>query len=157
MTGNCWQIFHIQSMILATDIIGLNTLLFPPPEHAASVLNFTLTGFVASQLYPGINHCFDGWSSAVAAEVGSSALIKAAGYKLDVMMGAYHSSKDYEKECDTTHNGDVLTDHAYYGTNVHPYETIFLKTNRGIDPDNLKKMTEWENGSQYSSYDYCSI
>jgi len=71
-------------------------------------------------------------------------------------MNAYHSSEKYEEECDTSRNGDVLTDHAYFGTNVHPYETIFLKSNRDIDPTNLEKMTEWVEGSGYSSYDYCS-
>jgi len=146
-------------MIWATDIDGLTTLLFPSPEIASAVASTPIpnAGNMFGALHPGINSCFDGWNSAVAAEIGSSAVIKAAGYKLDVMMNAYHGSKNYEDECDSSVNGDVLTDHAYFGTNVHPYETIFLKSNRNIDPVNLEKMTEWVTGSGYSSYDYCSV
>ncbi|KAG9247111.1 hypothetical protein BJ878DRAFT_415554 [Calycina marina] len=157
MTGNCWPMFHIQSMIWATDSVGLNTLLFPTPELAANIANTPVPNFVSDKLFPGINACFDGWNSAVSAEVGSSALIKAAGYKLDVMMSAFHSSTKYEEECDSSKNGDVLMNHAYFGTNVHPFETIFLKSNRDIDPVNLARMTEWEEGSKYSSFDHCSL
>lgn len=158
MTANCWPTFHVQSMIWATDLTGLETLLFPSAEISAKVIKTPIptAAYLFPHLHPGINTCFDGWNSAVSAEVGASAVIKAAGYKLDVMMNAYHSSEKYEEECDTSRNGDVLTDHAYFGTNVHPYETIFLKSNRDIDPTNLEKMTEWVEGSGYSSYDYCS-
>jgi hypothetical protein len=47
---------------------------------------------------PGINQCFHTWDSAVAAEVSSTALIKAAGYKVDVLMAAFHGIKELERE-----------------------------------------------------------
>ena len=90
------------------------------------------------------------------AEISASSLIKAAGYKLDVMMSAYHKSKNYEQECSSSENGDVLWNGKYYGVNVHPYETIFLKSNRDIDPLSLERLTEWTRGRTYSSYKFCS-
>lgn len=163
MTGNCWPTFHIQSMIWATDIIGLTTLLFPPAEAIAKLSTEPLLLASADVKrpipapFPGINSCFHTWGSAVAAEVGSSAIIKAAGYKLDVMMSAYHSSPTYEEDCDSSENGDVLFDKKYFGTNVHPFETVFIKTNRDIDPIGLIRLTEWTKGRKYSSYDFCPV
>lgn len=134
MTANCWPAFHVQSMIWATDSIGLTALLTSPT---------------------GINDCFHTWDSAVKAEVGASAVIKEAGYKIDVMMSAFHGDELYEEHCDGSENGDVLWDHKYYGTNVHPYETIFMKSNRDIDPVLMEKLTGWHEGANYSSYDVC--
>ena len=151
-------------MIWATDLTGLSLLLFPP-ESVISALTAEIRQ--TSSLDPdrpepstsGINSCFHTWKTAVAAEIGASALIKAAGYKLDVMMSAFHSKQNdgdrYEVECDGRENGDVLWDKEYYGTNVHPYETIFLKSNRDIDPVGLERLTEWTRGRGYSSYQYC--
>ena len=162
MTANCWPSFHVQSMIWATDIIGVSTLLFPP-EDAIAELKKSPTWDPESETFsdtlpashPGINACFHTWHTAVASEIGSSALIKAAGYKLDVMMSAYHSSGDYEETCNNSENGDVLWEKKYYGTNVHPYETIFLKSNRDIDPAGLERLTDWTNGRGYNSYQFC--
>jgi len=139
----------VQSMIWATDTIGLSILLSSK----------------------GINRCFHSWRSAVSAEIGASALIKSAGYKLDVMMSLYHSKDKngkkgmgegnggngarYEEECDSSKNGDVLWNGKYAGTNVHPYETIFLKSNRDINSVGLERLTEWTGGRGYSSYDFC--
>ncbi|KAH8600790.1 hypothetical protein B0O99DRAFT_648905 [Bisporella sp. PMI_857] len=165
MTGNCWPTFHIQSMILATDAVGMNVLLFPPPAAAEKLKEIPPYGPMPGseemfpQPHPGINSCFHTWGSAVSAEIGSSAIIKAAGYRLDVMMSAYHGVKGgeklYEDSCDTSVNGDVLEEDGYFGTNVHPYETVFMKTNRKIDPLGIAKLTEWTEGRGYSSYDYC--
>ncbi|KAF4625058.1 hypothetical protein G7Y89_g13112 [Cudoniella acicularis] len=169
MTGNCWPAFHVQSMIWATDMIGIETLLFP---SEATVAAFKAKGVPhinkstrdgdedkktppAPPQKPGINSCFHTWSSAVNAEVGASSLIEAAGYKLDVMMAAYHGMKDYEAKCPKDGNGDVLWNNKYYGTNVHPFETVFIKANRDVDPVGLEKHTEWMNGREYSSYEFC--
>ena len=164
MTGNCWPQFHVQSMIWATDITGLSVLLFPPASVIAAAEAETRPPSLLDPDQPipstsGINSCFHTWGTAVAAEIGASVLIKAAGYKLDVMMSAFHGKQNdgdrYENECDSRENGDVLWDKEYYGTNVHPYETIFLKSNRDIDPVGLERLTEWTRGRGYSSYQYC--
>lgn len=164
MTANCWPSLHIQSMIWATDITGLSILLFPPTAIVQSLsenptydpLTETETGVKLPPHYSGINSCFHTWGSAVAAEIGSSALIRAAGYKLDVMMAAYHAAQNYEDICDKTRDGgDVLWDGAYFGTNVHPFETVFMKSNRDVDPVTIDRLTQWTMARGYSSYEFC--
>jgi hypothetical protein len=163
MTANCWPTFHVQSMIWATDIHGLNALLFPTKEAlAAYALDPPKSAekdpekrAKAPKQAPGINSCFHTWITAVTAEVGASSLIKAAGYKLDVMMSAYHGTERFEEVCDSSENADVLWDKEYFGTNVHPFETVFIKSNRDIDPVGLERHTEWMRGRGYSSYQYC--
>lgn len=164
MTANCWPSFHVQSMIWATDSIGLNILLFPPKETIALLSKKPAFDPVEHVVSPdalppvhGINSCFHTWGEAVAAEIGASALIEAAGYRLDVMMSAFHGNDKYERDCDSTKNGDVLWQGKYFGTNVHPFETVFLKSNRDIDPVGLERFSEWTKGRGYSSYDYCSV
>ncbi|RDW70062.1 hypothetical protein BP5796_08459 [Coleophoma crateriformis] len=165
MTGNCWPVFHVQSMIWATDIVGLEVLLNPTKEQISAAekyrpkstekRQFDADPNSSSRLAPGINHCFHTWSNAVNAEIDASQLVKAAGYGVDVMMSAYHKNEHYEDECDSSANGDVLWEGKYEGTNVHPFETIFLKSNRDIDPVGMAKLTEWTDGRAYSSYNFC--
>lgn len=152
MTGNCWPKFHVQSMIWATDITGVELLLFPPKTTKITPL------FPDETPRPevGINDCFHDWDSAVHAEIHASQIILDAGYELDVMMSAFHVG-EYIEHCDNKTNGDVLWQGKYEGTNVHPYETIFLKTNRDIDPVLMERLTSWHTRSNYSSYDYCKI
>lgn len=70
------------------------------------------------------------------------------------MMSAFHGMKEYETTCNPD-EGDLLWDKEYYGINVHPFETVFLKSNRNIDPLTLERHTGWANERKYSSYDYC--
>lgn len=134
MTSNCWPQFHIQSMIWATDLIGLELLLQPK----------------------GIGKCFNGWQEAVNAETGATRVILDAGYTAMPMMAMFHADEEhFVDHCDSTKNGDVLFDKMYAGTNVHPYETIFIKANRGVDPITTERLTTWHNQRNYSSYDFC--
>ena len=152
-------------MIWATDNTGIETLLFPPAsaveylrEHPVKLPPKSEEANVksgAGPQQPGINGCFHDWDSAVAAEVGASSLIKAAGYEIDVLMSAFHGDKEYGSQASCEQNGDVLWNGGYWGTNVHPFETVFIKTNRDVDPVALKDHTDWVNGRGYSSYDYC--
>lgn len=159
MTSNCWPNFHVQSMIWATDRVGIELLLFPSQEVTDKArLHITapeINDPNEKALSPGLNHCFHTWKSAVQAEIGATSLIKAAGYEVDVMMSAYHKTTDYAAKCDGKKNGDVLWNGKYEGTNVHPFETIFIKANRDIDPVGIQKHTEWMDGREYSSYDFC--
>ncbi len=45
---------------------------------------------------------------------------------------------------------------AYDGASIHPFETLFFKTNRGITPRLLEVMIKWIDQTKYSSYD-CSM
>jgi hypothetical protein len=132
MTMNCRGDLprHVQSMILATDSLGLATLLTPD----------------------GIDNCPQDMNQAVWFETRLTSLIKANGYTVSVMMAMGNS---YEGWVDVCANGDVTVTGAYDGTNIHPYETMFVKTKRGADPKTLELLTKWHDGSNYSSYDYC--
>jgi hypothetical protein len=132
MTMNCRGDLprHVQSMILATDSLGLATLLTPD----------------------GIDNCPQDMNQAVYFETKLTSLIKANGYKVSVMMAMGNS---YEGWVDDCAQGDVTVPGAYDGTNIHPYETMFVKTKRGADPKTLELLTKWHDGSNYSSYDYC--
>lgn len=149
MTANCWPQFHVQSMIWATNSTGLELLLYPPQPDTIP------EGLPADWKEVGINGCFHTWDEAVHAEVFSTQIIRNAGHKIAVMMSAFYSDEDYIEHCDSGGNGDVLWNGMYFGTNVHPYETIFMKTNRDIDPVLIDKLTNWKKGEGYSSYDHC--
>ena len=149
MTANCWPQFHVQSMIWATDSVGLGSLLYPPQPAKIP------PGLPEDWKEVGINGCFHTWDEAVHAEVFSTQIIRDAGHKIAVMMSAFYSDEHYIDHCDSGGNGDVLWNGRYFGANVHPYETIFMKTNRDIDPVLIDKLTAWKSGEEYSSYNYC--
>lgn len=79
----------------------------------------------------------------------------ASGYKIDVMLAKFQADPDYVQHCEGQPFTDAMLDHAYDGANVHPYETIFMKTNRFIDPVLLDNLSRWTGEMGYSSYDYC--
>ncbi|KAK6522986.1 hypothetical protein TWF281_002412 [Arthrobotrys megalospora] len=118
----------MQSMLFATDRIGLQTLL------------------------PILNHCFPDFWKAVNAEEHAAQTMLDAGYNITVLMSSFQSSKDYVNTCS---HGEVLGDNAYFGTSLHPYETIFQKANRGIFPRQLELLTKWHDQAGYSSWDVC--
>ncbi|KAK0116459.1 hypothetical protein ONS95_013474 [Cadophora gregata] len=179
MTANCWPTFHIQSMIWATDLIGIETLLFPPQKAldylsthpitlppakiktenpaASSSTNSSSPEATPVPQAPGINGCFADWDAAVAAEVSSTSLIRAAGYKVEAMMSAYHGNAEYEEGKSCSENRDVLWEGGYFGISVHPFETVFIKANRDLSQLVLKRYTQWVDQMKYSSYDYCRV
>lgn len=155
MTANCQPQFHIQSMIWATDSIGMELLLYPRqrPDSSASEVNPV-----------ALQGCYNERNVAINAEVQSAAMIREAGYEVDAMMAAYHKNSssssspsssegegrsDYAASCGVPEaaggaaEGDVLFGNTYFGSNVHPYETIFIKANRNIDPLVLDLLTDW--------------
>ncbi|KAK2050798.1 hypothetical protein LZ31DRAFT_580942 [Colletotrichum somersetense] len=129
--------------------IRIELLLNPPPGSSVEDQFGTKNDAV------GMGGCYDGWTQAVHAEVGATSIILKQGYKVDLMMTAFHKSKNYIEECDTSQNGDVLRNGRYFGTNVHPYETIFIKANRDIDPTLIQHLTTWQQASSFNSYSVC--
>lgn len=158
MTLGCRPIAHVQSMIWATDITGMEILL-NPSEELAKKFRADLPPYEKHNVPPmehvGINVCPTEYWKAVAIEVYATPLIRSAGYEVDVMMTAYHSIPDYEKACRNYKDGDVLSIGQYWDMNLHPFDSIFLKTNRVNDPVVTNKLTEWADVRKYSSYDYC--
>ena len=88
-------------------------------------------------------------------QIGATSLFLKQGYGVDLMMAAFHGS-NYIDECNSSVNGDVLHNGHYYGSNIHPYETLFIKTNRDIDPNLINHLTEWHVGSGVNSWAACA-
>lgn len=171
MSYNCHlRSGHVQSMIWATDSIGLARILTPA----------------------AIGDCFPTLLAATDAEVRTTSVIRAAGHEVDVFLSVYHS-KDKETKTNTPEIGssqeaanedgskddgtnrnknagkmdipgdfwknctdeDWLGAGKYFGTFVHPYENLFMKSHRHIEDTVLDRLTEWHDGMGYESYDVC--
>ena len=150
MTANCSPRFHVQSMIWATDATGMALLLHPPASSPSRA-----DPFGAANEPVAFSACYDTMASAVHAEIGSTAVIRDAGYAVDVMMQAFHRSPDYAAWCEEEQVPDVLWDGTYYGSNVHPYETLFMKANRRIDTNMLAHLTEWHLAEGRTGWETC--
>ena len=122
-------------MIWATDQEGLKTILEPE----------------------AIGECFNSLGEAMGAEIRTTDHIRSKGYKVDVMMSVFQTEPNYEWiQCKEGLN-DFLWPGSYYGFNVHPYETLFVKSHRGIEDEMLDRLSEWVHQSSYSSYDVCEL
>jgi len=161
MTLGCRPNAHVQSMIWATDRVGLETLLFPSEElktkFFADLPPHDDTSPVPAPEVAGINACPHEYWKAVAIEVFATPLIRSAGYEVDVLMTAYKSIPEYETACRDRGDGDVLNTGKYWDMSIHPYDSIFTKTNREHDAVTVDKYTEWAEVRKYSSYDYCNV
>ncbi|KAL2075962.1 hypothetical protein VTL71DRAFT_905 [Oculimacula yallundae] len=113
---------HAMSMIWATDTIGLNLILTPA----------------------GIGQCFPTLEETILAEIRTTPLLKSAGYHVDVMMAMFQSEPNYGFE-NCTFDGDMLKENGYAGFNVHPFELLFVKTNRGINPLMIESLSADKN------------
>jgi hypothetical protein len=150
-------------MLWATDRIGMETLLFPSKElnekFRAELPPHNNSMPVPEPESAGIVSCPHEYWKAVAVEVYATPLIQSAGYEIDVLMTAYQSIPEYEEACRGWLDGDMLFPNQYWGMNLHPFDTIFAKTNpnRRNDPFVVNKLTEWADYRKYSSYDYCHL
>ncbi|KAJ0311020.1 hypothetical protein COL516b_001722 [Colletotrichum fioriniae] len=152
MTLNCIPRLHVQSMIFATDDVGMGILLDPTVATSASEDD----RFGSKDAPVGLSGCYADWNAAVHAEVGTTGLIMNAGYKVDAMMTALHSEEGVEEYCKAhPDSGDLLWDKKYFGSNIHPYETVFIKANRNVDPSLMSSMTDWHMRMKSNSFDVC--
>ncbi|KAL0939761.1 uncharacterized protein CTRU02_206371 [Colletotrichum truncatum] len=155
ITANCYPRFHVQSMIWATDRIGMELLLDPFQGLAASVGD----GWGSREDLVGLGGCYNEYIKAIHAEIGSTSIITGAGYKVDVMMTSYHgiSTPDPRTYCTSipSHVQDTLREGEYFGFTIHPYETIFIKTNRNINPAQIEHLSRWMGNGGYTSYEKC--
>ena len=124
---------HIQSMLLATDLIGLDIL-----------------------LEKGLLRCYTDMGAAINAETHLSPTFEEAGYSLYVMMTAWHGDPVYKSENyeECTYQDPIHHTGSYYDHNIHPYEVIFAKANRDQSTV-LDYLTDWHDGMEYSSYEKC--
>ncbi|KUI70426.1 hypothetical protein VM1G_05872 [Cytospora mali] len=151
-TVNCEPVPHLQSMLWATDEVGMSILLDPALAHSVPAEDHWGT----KDTPVGLSFCHETMDQAVHTEIGSTRLILSQGYGVDALMTAYASSKSPQDYCEHGQFEDILYDKKYYGSNLHPYETVFIKSNRNIDPALLTKMTEWHLSRNISSWDSCN-
>lgn len=152
MTANCWPNFHVQSEVWATDFVGMELLMHPPPPSANAT---NVDAFAAREEPVGLAGCYPDLNKALHAELGATRIMLDAGHRVDLLMSAYHGIANYSAVCDPQEHGDLLWNGKYYGTNVHPYETVFAKTNRDIDPVLIQRLSEWQWASGWRSWDSC--
>jgi hypothetical protein len=155
MTYNCWA-DHVQSMVIATDLTGIKILLAG---------NDTDTTYETDAQYSyaagnptslaGLSRCPETKFRAVSTEISLTQLIKRNNYEFAVLMTAKTASKNYTITCldwDNDLNG-------YNLRSLHPYETIFIKARdkweHSMDLVLLRKMSEWHDEWDYSSWEAC--
>lgn len=159
-------------MVWATDSEGLDLLLNPPaqsPRHDA----WMETLFTHANDFPrpkdyktedpdwveqGLSQCFPNRQKAVEGEIAATGIILAAEKKVDVLLSKYQTSLDHDvmEFCEPLGAWDPQSEGGYDGMSIHPYESIFIKTNRGISPEVIESMTGWFDEIKYSSYEQCT-
>ncbi|KAF3765025.1 hypothetical protein M406DRAFT_356769 [Cryphonectria parasitica EP155] len=152
LSYHCVPSPHVQSMLLATDRVGMKILL--DPTYAYSVPLDT-PPWGGAELPVGYSVCYSDYAQAVHAEIGMARLIRSQGFEVDVMLTSVHAytPKEY---CEVLGpQSDHLGAGNYFGSNVHPYELIFAKANRGIDDALLDHLTEWHYTMNDTSWDKC--
>lgn len=97
--------------------------------------------------------CWTSEAEAKNAELHATQRVLDAGYKVDVMLDAFHATEDYATTCEA---GDPYFENAYYGINVHPFETMFYHPGRNLAPRPYELQTNWSDLMGYSSYAACS-
>jgi hypothetical protein len=156
MTASCWPHFHVQSEVWATDFVGMELLMHPPPPPPPGPDGTDNIDTFAGRDEPvGLSGCYPDLNKALHAELGATRVMLAAGHRVDLLMSAYHGIANYSAVCDPDTRGDMLWNNKYFGTNVHPYETVFAKTNRDVDPVLIDRLTEWQWNSGWRSWDSC--
>lgn len=94
----------------------------------------------------------------VHAEIGMARLIRSQGYLVDVLLTSV-ATTNADLYCNEDRAGpveDPFKPGSYFGADVHPYETIFYKANRGLDDTLLGLFTDWHLQMNESSWDKCS-
>ena len=156
MTYNCHgggDAGHAQSMVWATDRVGVKLLMQPPNGDGSS---------------GGIGYwCPYDMPDAIKGEIRATPLIRSAGYEVSSLELAYHSTDGADLDGDGKPDGkpdkfvesctveDYWHENEYYGFNIHPYETVFVKAARDMQEQLIANFTQWTDGSGYSSYDRC--
>lgn len=104
----------IQSMVLCLDIIGLDIAIkeniFIPNPQPKSKINVVMEN-----------------------EVGLSVAIRKNGYRLRSILAAYYNTDLRQKVTTDAPIIQHCMTNGYFGTNIHPYEVIFIKDNCDIN------------------------
>ncbi|EME43424.1 hypothetical protein DOTSEDRAFT_25368 [Dothistroma septosporum NZE10] len=141
----CWSDAYWDQLDEMTKIVGMSWNCangIPYPPHLQSMV-LAFTRETLQELMLPHMKCYEDMHSAVAeGETVIAQRIMAAGYDVFAM----------ESGNDVLHTGN------YEGSTLHPYETIFAKTNRDWDDRDrrvIDLLTEHADLEEYSSYDRC--
>ncbi|KAI0887429.1 uncharacterized protein GGS22DRAFT_109434 [Annulohypoxylon maeteangense] len=148
MKATCLPKFHIESMILATDTIGMELLLDQPK---GSSVPYTLDDH-RNQVVVSGEH-LSNTKQNIRGGVEATGIIKSAGYKVDIVIPSFAKIEDYEENCAV----DSVEDMTFgQQDNIHPYEAVFIKTNLDTDSDTVARLTEWHQSRiMNGSWDAC--
>ncbi|KAH8900804.1 hypothetical protein GQ53DRAFT_130926 [Thozetella sp. PMI_491] len=154
-TINCWPRPHLQSQMLATDDVGMSILL--DPSLATSLQQEDKWGGKDDPV--GLTACFQNRNQAVHSEIGITGLITSQGYGVDVTLSAFDvGSENLTTYCTGEKSeADPLVQGSYFGGSIHPYEVVFMKTNRHITEATMDIMTKWHLERSWSSWDACKL
>lgn len=147
LTANCDPTYskHVQSIMLATDRAGLD-IIMPALQCQASL-----------------------WEAVLEGELKITDMVREAGYEampiFSIRPTFGKQTNDFWNSCDFM---DVFYEGRMSGSDVIPYDTIFVKTKRTVQYPGapplpfgargqkvLDILTDWADKSNYSSYDYC--
>lgn len=135
---------HIQTMLLATDKAGLQV-------WADAGLVGTRAPFVADPAGYAIDLSWIGDAQRIEAihrEIEFSQSLIRRGFNIACMLHAYQGV-DFRAPyvpallANEPVHGDPSFQGAYFGTTPHPFEVVFIKTERGMDPVGLELHTGW--------------
>jgi hypothetical protein len=159
---------HVQSMIWATDSEGLKVI---QKEEGIGQCYFDNGAAVAGEIrttgllreagfevdtFLSVFHSQDKKSKAARLENGMSSVPQDGSISEEEAKARrkaeVEAPGDFWKECK---EWDWLLPGGYYGTFVHPYENLFMKSHRGIEDNVLDRLTEWHDGAGWEAYDVC--
>ncbi|SMQ50608.1 unnamed protein product [Zymoseptoria tritici ST99CH_3D7] len=175
----CWSDAYWDKLDEKTKLVGMSWNCangIPYPPHLQSMILAFSHETLMDTLLPNMK-CYENMDSAVRdGETRLAGLIAESGgnvYAMEGRFGAHAGvgGKDTEKFLEWCVDGegtveghgggnDVLHTGNYEGSSLHPYETIFAKTNRDWDERDrriIDLLTDHADLSNYSSYDRCGI
>jgi hypothetical protein len=124
---------HVQSMVFATDRVGLELLFLPTqtkPEPLFSVRNLHGYNETIRKL-----------------EIGMSEAMRDAGFNVRaISMSELIMEKISRQDADNGGlglHGDMQFENLYFGHNLNPLETLFWKTNRGYRSKITSQYDHW--------------
>ncbi|KAJ3161109.1 hypothetical protein HDU86_007730 [Geranomyces michiganensis] len=136
--SSCWIDHFLSLLSPEVKLVGTTwhcEIFQFPPHMQTQILAMDAAGYEAAipalQCQPTIEDAiFRG-------EVPLTGIVQREGYGVRSITTAFGADPDECTQADTNYKG------KYYGMSLHPYEVIFIKTNRHIDDLALDRYTTW--------------
>ncbi|KAJ3171723.1 hypothetical protein HDU88_007803 [Geranomyces variabilis] len=134
----CWSDAFLSKLSPEVRMVGTTVYCLKSelPRHVQTmIVAFDQQGFEAGKPAFG---CPPSIQDAIRmAEVPLTGHIEKAGYRAEALITSYQADPDLCGYEDMNYKG------KYFGMSFHPYELVFIKTNRGIDDHAVAQYTEW--------------